>query len=683
MDVTFTNVLEGARQYFQGLPAGTSSTAGPAYSAEGHHRNDSEQNQEMPPSSNSYWPPQPTEPSGPPTREHTPVQRPPSHNSDSSRPPSHSQYIQNVPMEQNRIHYPGSYQEQYPISQQQQQHHQQQSFQFPRPQSREVPSNHSQYQSHIPTSSPYHQTPSPYHQIPSPQLPRAPSRDQMVPRVPSREQPVPRVPSREQLLPRAPSREQIASQYPQASENYNNYSQSRSYFPVQSQPKSVPSNNTYKSTTTNQSYSTTSQQQSAYYKHIYSSQPQPSHQSMYVDTSNMQQPEVNQHHNTHPTSVTNDNTDQGRIRTTHNLPPIAALSNYHSSRSAREPTRPVSSSNSRTRPFSTSSYTTNTSQQNSTVTSNSSIIQQNPVRSQPYPTVSNYQDYRSYTTQPHQQQYQQTTTVTTQAYNQVIMTTSNSPSYYSTPSQIQSSSQSYYQSIKSNTQNISRSQSSAVVPAIQQPQQNSMDNNLNGRLVMKRESPLDLSVKTVRTPADSTLGDAENEARNKYYQSNRTAHSTISTHNYPQLDVNSLRRNITQRSAQLPSATAPKVEFRPNFNVPSLTQPPKPTKRPTEDPKRGILPEKAHSNNKIMYDNKNIPYQSSNTNRYPTVSIPSAAHVNSYIQSQQVPPKNQLTNVSRMDFPAQSQKTNSLYAIPSHDVPKKRPADVAPSILPP
>ncbi|KAJ8944474.1 hypothetical protein NQ318_008744 [Aromia moschata] len=674
MDVTFTNVLEGARQYFQGLPAGTSSTAGPTYSTEVHHRNDPEQNQDMPPSSNSYWPQPPAEPARLPSGDHNSVQRPPSHSSDTARPQSHSQYIHNVPMEQNRIRYPNTYQEQYSASQpQQQQQQQQQSFQFSRPQSREAPSNHSQYQSHIPTNS--------IAATSSGSLNRTDSPARSL-----KEQPVPRAPSREQLVPRVPSREQMTSQYPQASESYANYSQSRSYYSMQSQPKSAPSNNAYKPPTPHQSY-TSSQQQNAYYKHIYSSQPQSSQQNIYANTrpSSTQHPEVNQ--NIHSTPVSSGNAEQAAIRTTHNLPPIAALSSYHSSRNAREPSRSVSTSSSRTKSFSSNSYNVNASQQNSTVTSNSSNIQQTPARSHSYSssvTPSNYQqDYRAYTTQSYQQQYQYSTTVTTQSYSHVIMTTSNTSSYFSTPTQSQSSSQSYYQTAKQHSmQNTSRNppnQTPTITPTSQSQQQNSMDHNLNGRLVMKRESPLDLSVKTVRTPADSTLGDAENESRNKYYQSNRPAQSSISAHRYPQVDVNAFSQSVAQRSTQSQSVTAPKVEFHPNFNVPSLNQPPKLPKR-VDESKRNVLPEKAHSSNRTLQDNKNIPYPSSTTNRYPTVSIPSAAHVNSYIKSQQVPPKNQLT--SRMDFSAPVHKTNSVYTVPSQDVQKKRPADVAPSIVP-
>lgn len=486
--------------------------------------------------------------------------------------------------------------------------------------------------------------------------------------------------------------------YPQASEGYNNYSQSHSYYSVQSQAKPMPNSNTYKTATSSHSYPTVPQQQNAYYKQIYSSQGQISHQNVYSNTrpSNTQISEMSRQHQHQNNQTVNETAEQGGIRTTHNLPPIAALSNYHSSRSTREPSRPAIS-NSRTKPFSSNSYTANTSQQNSAITSNSSIIQQTPARSLPNTSlpasISNYhQNYRPYTSQPQQQQqqhhsrYQYPVTATTQNYTHVIMTTSNNSSnYYPVATQTQSSSQLNYQLAKSNSQSIPRSQSSAAASSNQQQQQlqNSVDPNLNGKLITKRESPLDLSVKTVRTPADSTLGDTESEARNKYYLTNRTAPSSISTHNYPQLDVNSFRKNLTQQTAQMPSATAPKVEFRPNFNVPSLSQPPKHIKRPAEDPKRSSLPEKAHSSGRAIYNNKNVSYPMSNTNRYPTVSIPSAAHVNSYIQAQEVPTRNQQsTNVPRIDFPTPNHKTNSVYAVPSHDLQKKRPADVAPLIVP-
>lgn len=126
MDVTFTNVLEGARQYFQGLPTGSNSAVSPDYSSEAHLRNDYDQG--VPPSSTAYWSSQGTEAVRsqsrehlPPQREHTPghrehapmlkdhtsIHRPPSHGSDSSsRPASHlSQYAHNA--EQNRTYYSG------------------------------------------------------------------------------------------------------------------------------------------------------------------------------------------------------------------------------------------------------------------------------------------------------------------------------------------------------------------------------------------------------------------------------------------------------------------------------------------------------------------------------------------------------------------------------------------------
>ncbi|CAH1119217.1 unnamed protein product [Phaedon cochleariae] len=654
MDVTFTNVLEGARQYFQGLPAtGAGAAVSPAYSAEAAPQGGGAAGMPQP-SSNVYWPPRAAEAAPrPPNRDHAHKQAA-SHNPDSSRQPTSAsrlaqQYSQNVAQDQSRNLYPGSYQDHYQNAslsnqhhhhpqqqqmqqhhhQQQQQHHQQQrqqhqqqqhqqqqqqpqhqqkqnhqqaslqpqeqQFQFSRPQVRETTTNYPQYQSHISTGSPYQQSQSPYHQVPSPQQPRAPSREQIVPRVPSREQSIPRVPSREQLVPAASPREQ---QY-QASE----YHQARSYYPQTTQSKPVPSAPTYKPSN-QQAYPPLSQQ-NKYYKHIYS--PQQSHQSVYAGSRQEEQ------------SVISNAADQG-TRTTHNLPPIAAISNYHSIRgSNREPARPATSTSSRTK--APTSYIPNT-----VPVTNSSIIQPNPAA-----VVSSYQDYnRSYSSQS----YQQTQTATAQSYTNVIMTSTNTSNYYNA-SQGQSSTRSFQPS---------RSQANTETRLPIQ-----MDNNANGRVAVKRESPLDLSVKTVRTPADSTLGEAEHDGRNKqFYQSIRPT-QTLSTHNYPQLDVNSFQRNITQRSANMPTATAPKVEFRPNFNVPSMNHQ---SRRPAEEPRRNVLPEKAHSSNNRLVD-KNLQH------RYPAGTVPTTAHVNSYIQAK-----------------------NNTPPVNMNDMQKKRAADVPLASLP-
>ncbi|XP_072399859.1 uncharacterized protein [Diabrotica undecimpunctata] len=688
MDVTFTNVLEGARQYFQGLPTGSNSAVSPAYSSEQHLRHDYDRG--IPPSSGAYWSSHPTDAQPSPRdhtsgqREHTPVQRehsvlrehastpkehpnihrPSSHGSDSSsRPSSHqSPYAPNVqvPLEQHRQYYPAHYQEHYQMSQlhqqqhnkqsqhppqqqhpqqsqhlqqpqqaqqhpPQQQHHPQpqqppeqyqqsrQSFEFSRPQARET-TTYSPYQAHISAAgSPYQQAPSPY-QVPSPQQPRAPSREQMVPRVPSREQTIPRVPSYEQLVPRA-TREQ---QYTQPADAY--YSQSYSYY-QQPQTKVATNNVPYKPPV-QQQYAASTQQQSMYYKQIYA--PQQNHQSVFAAS--------RQEIQTSQASVRTNPVDQ-TVRTTHNLPPIAAISNYHSSRS-REPARPVTTTTvNRTRTTSSTSYTSTHS-----IPTTSSIIQPNPAVSVP--------NYPSYRTNP-SHIYQPAPTVTTQSYTQVIMTASNSTASYYHSNQSQSSSQ-----------HFQHSGMPARSHANEPPPSTSTADNNNGRILVKRESPLDLSVKTVRTPADSTLGDADQDIRNKYIQNHRP--STLSAHNYPQLDVNSFQRNLTQRSTQLTAATAPKVEFRPNFNVPSLNQP----RRPLEEPRRSIIPEKAHSSNKLQQlDPKNVMY------RYPTASVPTSAHVNSYIRSA---PKQQSIPTSIPSVPTPRFNVN--------EITPKRPAEI---IVPP
>ncbi|XP_063906907.1 uncharacterized protein LOC135125337 [Zophobas morio] len=531
MDVTFTNVLEGARQYFQGLPAATSSTsAGPAYSnnpSEGGLHREPEHQPELPPSSGAYWPPQ--EASRPPTREQTPIQRPPSLQSDTSRPPSHSQLAN---------HY--QYQEQG-------------QFQFPRPHSREAPSNQyqQQYQQRVtPPTSQYHQL-------------------------------------------------QNVGYYQQ---------QQKSYYQMQGKV----ANTGYKAPASQA-------QENPYYKHLYTSHAQTGGQVQVQYAAQKvegKQEGVNQM----------QGTSQGGYRATHNLPPIASLAHisYHSNRGGRDLVR-------------TAVPKTKTAPTNST-----SQAAPKPVSASTTQQYHQYQQYAANQRLPMSQNYQYGTT-TTQNYTQVIMTTSNSTSY---AAPVQSSSQYYQKAPTQNSQNSHNSQN-------QNSQSSQSSQNVNGRIApvvkQKRESPLDLSVKTVRTPADSTLDDEDR----KFY-TNRTAV------NYPTYDVyaNSFQRTAANRQ-QVPTATAPKMDFHPNFNVTSLNQTMNYNRRPVS------VAEKQTANT------QRVNYGS--TNRYPTVSVPTAAHVNSYIQGS--PQKRE--NLPRVDF--SPQKSLNMYQMPEQ---KKRPADTAPSIIP-
>ncbi|XP_008198897.3 uncharacterized protein LOC655743 [Tribolium castaneum] len=326
-----------------------------------------------------------------------------------------------------------------------------------------------------------------------------------------------------------------------------------------------------------QAKSQQSTQQNPYYKHLYA---QSTNQMQYggAKVENKQE------------QVANQTTSQA-YRTTHNLPPIASLSliSYHSSRSNRDVIR-TSSTKTRTLP---------TNSMNQMPKSSTSNVQR-------YPEEYRTQYSNNQNRLPQNYQYGTTTTTTTQNYTQVIMTTSN----YTAPVPPTQSSQQYYQ------------QQTNKIP----------NQNINGRVVpvikQKRESPLDLSVKTVRTPADSTLDDADQDR--KYY--NRTT-----SHSYPTYDVyaNSFQRNMTSRAPQMP-ASAPKVEFHPNFN----TQ---------------------------MNNYRRTPTTSASTNRYPVVNNP-------YVQAK----------LPRVDFPpaGHGHKTAALYPVATHDTQKKRPADTAPSIIP-
>lgn len=167
MDVSFTNVLEGARQYFQGLPTATGQAVSPSYpTASGGDATNQQQDRATPldrsQQQQPYWQSKQELQSRPPTRDRAPLeaQRPPSHHSDQQqRPPSHNNNVQE------NAKTPTSYQNIY------QDGGSMQTFQFQRPQSRELQSGHQQqYQGHIMQNPNYHQQQSPV----SPQ--RAPSR---------------------------------------------------------------------------------------------------------------------------------------------------------------------------------------------------------------------------------------------------------------------------------------------------------------------------------------------------------------------------------------------------------------------------------------------------------------------------------------------------------------------------
>lgn len=93
----------------------------------------------------------------------------------------------------------------------------------------------------------------------------------------------------------------------------------------------------------------------------------------------------------------------------------------------------------------------------------------------------------------------------------------------------------------------------------------------------KRESPLDLSVKTVKTTADSTLDDAASEESKRMYSyGNRYVESPLGQVQHPQQqhqrwnNANIVPQDYTAKISHFPNiARAPKVDFSPNFNMPN------------------------------------------------------------------------------------------------------------------
>ncbi|CAH0552561.1 unnamed protein product [Brassicogethes aeneus] len=633
MDVTFTNVLEGARQYFQGLPAGSGSRASPAFS-DSHNRNENEHNpsRDRPPSLGTYWP-QAQDQQRPSTREPTPVQqRPSSHSSDTAGPPPslHPQYMAN---ELNRLtHYQSSYHHEPPTSQTQ--------FQFSRPHSREVTSNHNvQYQPHITTNATYRQNPSP-------------SRIQ---------------------TPRSQEPQVIHPM--QSVQLYQNYPHSRQYpVPPQSKPiNTVP--NTSMSGTSHQGYQNS---QNAYYKQAYLAQ----HQNSLPNVQNSQMQR-------HPEVKTSSNASipvrSEHFKTTHNLPPIAALASINcNARSNREPVR-TNDSRARTAsisiPPASCSYQQQQQQQQQPI-SNANVIRNNV--SLPYSSYS-YNQYRNVSTHSSQpqsnQNYQYVTTSTTQSYNSIIMASSTTGGSFSSTHQ---SSNQYHQSNINNSLAPPPTTTQAPLNVLSNHQSNipqtqhAVDVNANGRLAPilkpKKESPLDLSVKTVRTSADSTLDDAENDVGLKYYSRTRpSAHLSISAHSYPQHDVNSFQRNLTERSSQpqpVPSASVPKVEFHPDFTIPSSLNQPRGFP-PADVQRHTTVINKAHSSSR-MYP-PNHPNQSNIANRYPTVPISSAQLTSHLINKNPEMPR------VTPNLPNNIKQSSQMY---NQELNKKRVAEAGPPAIP-
>lgn len=437
------------------------------------------------------------------------------------------------------------------------------------------------------------------------------------------------------------------------SQNQYNY-QSRSYYATsQSQPITTKPTSNYLLSPSSQVGS-----QQMYYKQCSASQIAsiPMKQNNYLENRST---EANtQNNGQYQTSTSNEQT----YRATHNLPPIAALSNYRPNKSSKDYAK---TSLPRAKVPSSNSYPTSVGQP----LTHPAAIQHTKPRSESYSHTSSA-NYNVYTNTLNQNQRisQQVPTVITQSYTNVIMTTANT-SHYSTPSNQNHSTSVVYQTTKPEMQNVPRSQPiqniNYLKPKTVDNRTDSVLNVMNTSVIKQRkESPLDLSVKTVRTSADSTEGEA---ARCKYGQNK--SHSVISSHNYPTLDVNSIERSFTQRS-QLPTATAPKVEFHPNFNLSSRHSNWNHSKS-SEDSvtKRNFQEPSVHGG--IDY-NKHMTYPpESLKSHYPPSSVP---NIPQYI------PKSTTQNLN--DFNGSTQNVSQMYPYDRSELTTKRPGEVESPVIP-
>lgn len=762
MDVTFTNVLEGARQYFQGLPAATGSAASPSQSAHSYATattpstpvssvfttsgdtvptpacaptaatatvplapgNESVSRVPQQQSQQPYWPaaghPQPQDhASGAPDRGQQLSQQlgPGSSTAATAYPPKG----------------PSMHSYQYPQSQ----NNSAMAYQFSRPQSHEM-----LYSNHYTTASAHRpvsvqsQSRPPSHEMQSPS-PKTASYHQMQ--------------SPKHLTP---SQSAGHTQQQQNNMYMSNYQpQKQTYYPQTQQqhpyPQTPGSSQAYMPNHqfTPHSYSPHSSQNSA------NSQ---SSSSQYMSTNNSKTVEMS-------SGGTSDHlpTSQSQIqhhRTTHNLPPIAALSsvNYHSSKNSRDTVQRLSnhrhqrtaqqttmnhgadvaaasacsvSSDMPTVPTSASAATTVTAhhhqlqqlQQNSqhripqqqqyppSMSSSSSSSQQSsnsqavyqfpPTSSQAYTctTTSTTSSSTASGTAHYQSSYSQHLQKLNKAVYQEASHNSQNQFHPSTSS----SSKDYsYQSTTTTNCSIASNNSS------NNNNTNNSNNSSNNRDLppgapavatqmttkQKRESPLDLSVKTVRTSADSTaLDDAEihsSEVQRMHNKSYGSSRPMAPPANGPYAAYESI--NHHQRVANSRTATpavssaggAPKVDFLPNFNVQSLQH--HSQRNYTADNSRQVVqlqqPQSNHkadphasTRNMSAFPNK-MYYQQQMSYHHPSASYPqnynnvqaNVAHPGAYSQTSQVAAAKQRSTegLPRIDFPTPGQmssKSSAMY----------------------
>ncbi|XP_018328555.1 uncharacterized protein LOC108739236 isoform X2 [Agrilus planipennis] len=271
-------------------------------------------------------------------------------------------------------------------------------------------------------------------------------------------------------------------------------------------------------------------------------------------------------------------------KTTHNLPPIAALSSthYHTGRTGRENLR-IPASRNQQHPT-TSSYAPNQVNTSSAATTHHQQQQNVPKNNTHDSTNMQYNTSQCQSNRVSNQNYHYVTTIaghsnytTTTATN----STTNNVFHYQ-----YSRSNSNFQSATPQTGHMYPSAKVTTHVQPSTPQLTNLNHATNPTSVIKqkRESPLDLSVKTVKTSADSTLDDvvensggSEVQRISKYNHNGRNAMYPLvqpTYGSYPSSEVNQSTVHINAMSKAQPSNMgAPKVEFLPNFNMRGLNQP--------------------------------------------------------------------------------------------------------------
>ncbi|KAI4460356.1 hypothetical protein MML48_6g00005166 [Holotrichia oblita] len=299
----------------------------------------------------------------------------------------------------------------------------------------------------------------------------------------------------------------------------------------------------------------------------YNSQQQPSS----VQNSNYQQQK----------SILQETVKEQQHKATHNLPPIAALSNYHTGRSREAIRAPI------TKPKSIIATTATTS--SGSIAQHPNLKQYNVPQQARVPLQNPVENYRNVG----HNQYSIPNQYHNSSYYSAAAPTSVNNAYTTSYPQQQSQSQ------QSQSQQQQQQQSSSVTHSTHHhhhhhqvltkttnheihPQQNQYQQN-SATSSSTVDSVLDLSLKTIKTPADSTLDDAEDHQRNgKYYQIRAQANAPRYSEPYVAQAANQTpHRNMQQIRQQMPqpqSTGAPKVDFLPNFNMP-MTQNYKPTDR--------------------------------------------------------------------------------------------------------